>query len=65
MQVQLARIICFGGQGLGLLYFAVLQNIGKVAVEPVDQFGRRRIVQANHQIVFYESVRMEVSDKNS
>src|SRR5215469_11159595 len=63
MQMQLAGIVRFGGQRLGLLHFAILENIGEITIEAVDQFGRRRVIKANDEIMLHESVRMKIAIK--
>lgn len=61
--MQLVGIVGFIRKRIGLPDFAAGQDIRKVAVEPVDQFGCRRVIETNHQVFLNESVGMKIMIK--
>ncbi len=60
MQVKRARVVRFRRQGLGLADLAD-HDIREVAVQPLEQSGRRGIIETNHKVVLHEAVRMKVA----
>src|SRR5580765_8607245 len=61
--MQLAGIISFSRERLGLAHLATGHDIREVAIQTLDQSMGRRIIKTNHQVTVDEAVRMKVTIK--